>query len=215
MIIAISGYGKSGKNAVAEIAQRLFPDLCFEVFGFSTSLKHIMSILTNVPASDFEDQKVKKDYFINVTTFEKRWRKQLPKYSLIYDEVDPDGYVEDSWISFRVFLQDVGTNCIRNRFPMAWVNALLIKYDAQYLPMGEAGDSPNWLIPDCRFKNEALGVRERGGFVIRVNRPGCKPINNHPSETEMDDYNFDAVINNDGTLQDLELKVFTTLKKII
>jgi hypothetical protein len=67
------------------------------------------------------------------------------------------------------------------------------------------------VIPDCRFKNEILTLKELGGKVIRIKRPGYeKPKWDHPSETEqleIPDEAFDYVFNNDGTLEDIPAKV--------
>jgi hypothetical protein len=57
-------------------------------------------------------------------------------------------------------------------------------------------------ITDMRFLNEAWAVQERGGFtvnVVRKNKDGSRYITgdrpaNHPSEIDLDDYNFDFEI---------------------
>jgi len=91
---------------------------------------------------------------------------------------------------------------------------------------------PNWIITDVRFPNEAKAIKDRGGIVIRVNRgkqcgsceseftkgsecPNCRSGNwvhgnidsTHPSETALDDYEFDYVIENDGSLDELITKI--------
>jgi hypothetical protein len=70
-----------------------------------------------------------------------------------------------------------------------------------------------WIITDTRFPNEAEAIKKADGIIIRVDRPGVKPINPHPSETGLDDWKFDYVINNDGSLKDLTKKVNKILKK--
>ena len=85
---------------------------------------------------------------------------------------------------------------------------------------------PNWIIPDTRFPNELKAIKDRGGITIRVNRPdfvenaltGEKfPVkvhrNEHPSETALDNAEFDYVIENSGTISDLEEKVLEILRK--
>jgi len=91
---------------------------------------------------------------------------------------------------------------------------------------------PNWIITDCRFPNEAKAIKDRGGIVIRVERnkqcgscenifignaecPACGSGNwvygnidsNHPSEIALDDYDFDHVIDNNGSIEELVEKV--------
>ena len=59
------------------------------------------------------------------------------------------------------------------------------------------------IITDVRFPNEAKFIQSSGGYVIRVVRD-AKNSDNHISETAMDNYkNFDAIILNTGSLDDL------------
>lgn len=81
-------------------------------------------------------------------------------------------------------------------------------------------DNPSrWIITDLRFPNEAKAIKERGGIVVRVERPlvqineyntGRKevtPVESHPSETALDHFEetgqWDHMIHNDGTIKDL------------
>lgn len=77
----------------------------------------------------------------------------------------------------------------------------------------EEAKYPNWIITDVRFENEVNVIKEKGGKVIRINRE-TEQINNHPSETSLDNYDkFDYVINNNGTIMDLFSNVFEILMK--
>ena len=96
----------------------------------------------------------------------------------------------------RRLLQRLGTDAGRSVLGKdVWVNALLER------PPGRL------VLSDCRFPNEADAIRSRGGVVLRVNRPGVGPINDHESETALDGYRFDAVIDNDGGIDDLAVRV--------
>ena len=83
------------------------------------------------------------------------------------------------------------------------------------------------IITDTRFENELEAVKKRGGITIRVNRTystqkiyiqgeECNGISRedfekvrlqHPSETALDNAEFDYVIDNNGTISDLIDKV--------
>lgn len=63
------------------------------------------------------------------------------------------------------------------------------------------------VITDVRFKNEADFIKSQGGEVWRVHRPGVGPVNNHISERDLDNYNFDVVIRNESSLEALEAVV--------
>lgn len=87
---------------------------------------------------------------------------------------------------------------------------------------------PNWIISDVRFPNECQAIKDRGGIVVRVDRPRHIPTgteglyidldrartnseiidySTHESETALDDYKFDYVIENDSDISSLIEKV--------
>jgi hypothetical protein len=74
------------------------------------------------------------------------------------------------------------------------------------------GDLPNWIITDVRFMNEAIAIKNQGGFIIRVDRPDIKLINDHPSETELDNWNFDYKVANIYDIFDLKQNIEQILK---
>lgn len=62
-----------------------------------------------------------------------------------------------------------------------------------------------YVVDDCRFANEAAAIRERGGMIIRVDRPGVGPVNNHVSE--LMPITPDFVLKNSGSIADLRVTV--------
>jgi hypothetical protein len=74
-------------------------------------------------------------------------------------------------------------------------------------------DGAKVVVTDCRFPNEAATVKRLGGEVWRVQRPGFNPANAHPSETALDDWAFDRVFLNDGTMESLHAQVYDVLDR--
>lgn len=128
----------------------------------------------------------------------------------------------------RDFLQKLGTDAIRNGLhENTWVNALMSEYDLKNI-IGKEGNivinktdtwreiPKNWIITDTRFPNELAAVKERGALTIRVERNNgtrAIDINPHPSETALDNSDFDYTIENDGTIEDLVNMVKLILQK--
>ena len=146
-------------------------------------------------------------------------------------------------MTIREFLQKLGTDGLRNGLhENVWVNALMADYkkttdlktfmyakgytEERKFKKGDgiSGNSlmeyinetslPNWIITDCRFPNEAEAIREKDGIIIRVNRSNVKPVNNHPSETSLDDWAFDYIIDNSSTLASLKRDIQEILTEI-
>ena len=65
----------------------------------------------------------------------------------------------------------------------------------------------NVVVSDVRFRNEANFVITDQGRLWRVLREGVGPVNNHISETDLDDAYFNAYVPNNGTLEELEAYV--------
>lgn len=87
----------------------------------------------------------------------------------------------------RRLLQALGVAMRETIHEKVWVNATLANMDR----------NKNYVITDVRFPNEAYAIRDLGGKIWRVQRPGVAPVNHHVSETAMDGFLYDGVINND------------------
>ena len=110
-------------------------------------------------------------------------------------------------ITNRKFLQLFGTEVGRAIDPDLWVKSLLYDYREAVLS-AEGSWSPDWIITDVRFPNEAKAIKAEGGILIRVNRD-TGAVDEHPSETALDNYeDFDITISNNGSLKDLVDKVY-------
>lgn len=68
------------------------------------------------------------------------------------------------------------------------------------------------IISDVRFPNEARAIRERGGIVIQVNRPGAGQGDAHVSETPLPFDLVDAFITNDSTPEELAFTGFLAVR---
>jgi hypothetical protein len=104
----------------------------------------------------------------------------------------------------RFILQKLGTECLRRGYDAdVWVQSL-----RRY--MIKNPEQRDWVIPDVRFLNEARAIRDWGGCLWRVDRPGleARGIAGHASETELDGFaGWDKIIDNNGTLEQLAVRV--------
>lgn len=207
MIIGINGYAGSGKDTVGKMIQERGLD--WEIKKWAGKLKEIASILTGIPAEHFEDQKFKD------TLLGEEWGYYVEEF--IEQGVYADRF---KMMTVREFLQRLGTEGLRRGLHTnVWVNALMADYRGVDLFRARHPADPwlfpRWVITDTRFKNEAAAIKERQGYVIRINRKGIRPINSHPSEIDLDDYEFDYVINNDSNdLDDLRKSVDQMMKDL-
>ena len=129
----------------------------------------------------------------------------------------------------RILLQQIGTDLFRNQLhPNTWVNATFADYKSigDTLLEGEVRRVreedliyPNWIITDVRFPNELEAIKKHNGITIRINRGLVERTGKmiqepeHISETALDNAEFDYVIENDCTIDDLIEKVREILIK--
>ena len=66
----------------------------------------------------------------------------------------------------------------------------------------ENNKEKNVLLTDVRFLHELKAVEDLGGHIIKINRD-TKLQDEHSSETQLDNYRFKNVIENNGTLEEL------------
>jgi hypothetical protein len=195
MIISISGKIGSGKDTVGEMIKNIdHPNrdgiglvkhmYKWEIKKYAYKLKLIASILAGCDVQDLERQEFKE------LPMDSEWD---------YGDTDPKEFY-----TYRYFLQRLGTEAMRDvMHKNVWINALYSDYKSEI---------SNWIITDTRFPNELEAVKNRGGITIRVNR-GDGNTGDHPSETALDNAEFDYVVDNDGTLEELEQKVREILTK--
>lgn len=118
----------------------------------------------------------------------------------VQDIVDEIGWddAKRNFDEIRRMLQVLGTEVGRKMIDQdVWVDSVFKTLDP----------AKKYVFTDVRFKNEHHAIDSRLGTLIKINRPGVGPVNDHPSDAGLPDKWFDTIINNDGTLKDLHAKV--------
>lgn len=194
MIIGISGKAQSGKDTVCKM-------IVYTIWYYNYSQR-----LQTFSLEHYNNTYEKFGEVIDFTcwyktSFANKLKQCLSNIlnvsiSKFEDNEFKKSEVEWLGITVRELLQKFGT-AIRNEVSDDfWVKACLNNLEKD----------DDYLITDVRFKSEAKGIKDLEGIIVRVNREGAG-AGNHISEIDLDDYSFDYVINNDGNMEDLLLKV--------
>jgi len=114
----------------------------------------------------------------------------IDRNTLDYYKNKSESIVFDSKTTdFRKILQRFGSGKMKELFgKTVWVDVVRKQFDK---------DSVN-IVTDFRFPEEYI----KGAFTIKVDR-GIKDNDEHISEKALDDFNFDYVVDNSGSLEDL------------
>lgn len=220
--VSLAESGKISPQSVPNLHQidtHSFSGSRWENKKFAEKLKQMLSMLTGIRREKFEDQDFKANYVINLLDFSIQHKSRVDFY---YDQDMKDAVIEcinnqnhNIYITIRLLLQLFGTDIIRHWMPLAWVNSVFVDYELE--EESDPNSFPYWLITDLRFPNEFEGTKKNGGFTVRVNRGEWLPndASKHISETALDNHyvegKFDWVIDNNGSLEELEQKVIEML----
>lgn len=207
-----------------------------EIKKFADSLKDMTCILLGCTREELEDREFKdKELGEEWTVYSFSWKERgiinelystYPEAKTRAGEVTNGNYDSDTLgviteikMTPRLLMQLLGTDAGRNVIhPNVWVNSSFAQY--QRIQRAEKFNYPNWIFTDVRFPNEVKAIHDKGGIVIKIQRPcykcgqigyhkmDCHPPAEHESETALDGYtNFDFIIKNCGSLEDLYNKV--------
>lgn len=205
-IVGLSGYARSGKDEAAKV---LVEEFGFTRVAFADKLRdflYALNPLVTIKRTDAHLQ-VKTPQGTKRLMWDADTPSTVPISMPVYvqDVIDNygwDKYKESEYgAEVRRLLQRLGTEAGRQTmWDSIWIDAAFadVPKDAKVV------------VTDCRFPNEADSIISRGGKVWRVRREGVGPANAHPSETSLDDWPFDVVLYNDGSLEDYHREIRST-----
>lgn len=179
MLISFSGKLRAGKDTAA--------DFLVDNFGF---VKHVFS-------DAIHEAMLKIDPHVYYD-----WKtERLVRYSSVVESL---GYTKAKELpEVRRLLQRLGTEVGREMIDEnVWVDIMDRKI--------QADASKKIVVSGVRYPNELNLIRHHGGLAVYVFRTeNEKPVEGevHKSESSLQPGDFDAVITNDGTLDDLYAKV--------
>lgn len=196
MIVAISGWRKSGKDTAASF---LIEDLKFERLAFADLLKVMVADQYNIDLKFLHKQDLKEKPLLHYPV-----NPQDEFSRMVTNFLDKEMAVVDGvkyWTPRAMAILEGSVK--RSVDPQYWVSKAVFT----------AKPSGFYVISDLRYKSEANQLKafgEKHGhkvFLLRVNRfDTCESTD--PSERDLDDFDgFDLVIENRSSLDDFKNSV--------
>jgi hypothetical protein len=112
----------------------------------------------------------------------------------------------------REYLIKLGDGGRRILCPEVWRDAVLPPSTSAAYAAFMANPQP-LVISDVRYPNEALRIKEMGGKVIRITRPGFFAV--HETEARsLAETPYDVEIINDGTVEEFRAKVLSVINTL-
>jgi hypothetical protein len=184
-VIGICGYATAGKDSVAAHLARRYG---YKHVSFADRIREFAAFVDPIVG-------VRCGFVPSSDSLLVRYNEALSEH----------GYAEAKrrYPRLRQFLVSLGEGARRFIAPDVWLDAVL--------PPGYIG--PDVVVSDVRYPNEGKRVKQLGGVTIRVDRPGVGPANEHEAQHTLE-IEVDAVIVNDGTLDELYAKADAVAKRL-
>lgn len=175
LIVLVSGKKRSGKDYISgKIADELSNTYSCkpEIISFASPIKHIISDTLEINLTDLESIKDKGDIFV----------------------CDKNSGSKLSATTMRRVLQRFGTEAMKSVFGKdIWMSVFVDK-------VSKIENSRVVIVPDFRFISEYNYIRGNNyqTLTLRIKNDDIVTTDIHPSETELDTFDFDYIINNTG-----------------
>lgn len=191
--IAISGKANSGKNTVSKflidgIKERLGDEFKGgKIIALADPIKEMARIM-------FPD--IPRKYFFGPSKYR--------------SNIIPNAFKNGQPLTIRQVLIDIGTGLGRTYRDSLWLDNFDIKFN-KYL------NNSALIVSDVRFRNEFNHLKEKGFYQIRLKRDAFLKLDDI-SETNQDsieDLEFDCLLHNNSTLDELQKDVNKILDIIV
>lgn len=195
-VILLAGPARSGKDTIAKMIQKETSKS--EILSFAGPLKQIIASTFDISLEDLDFYKNKSDKFI-----------------LNLSEEEKSNFNVNWGTNFRQILQRFGTEGMKPVFgDGVWADIACKKI--------KESNNEVFIIPDFRFQIEANTVLElvnndiANVYFLNIYSDMCTITDNqHISEKDLENFEFDETINNmQGKLQETEFVVSEFIKHI-
>ena len=238
LYIGLNGYAGSGKDTVAKMLKIILNNYDLDkkslyenwkqyntqhkyatsednIFGnvytiaFADQLKNIASNIFGIDVKRFYDNK--SNAWININgNFEYTEKEPWKDYIITAEDFGSsiEFYQHSSdkyWMSLREILVYIGTYLLQREINKnVFVNIIENKITKE----SKLNDLKYVICTDVRFEQEAEYIRNKRGILINIVRNDIQQLNNI-AEHDLDDENdYDIILENDGTYEDLWDKVW-------
>jgi hypothetical protein len=210
-IVGINGLKQSGKGTSASLLRELADDRIVYEIGFADKLKILASRLLG-----YEDRDP-REAIARMDEAKLSWDIGVRKLSPAESARFPDVWEPVTQLSGRSFLQNLGNEARQLFGDNFWIDQVLPRPlyhpdpETRTIHAGQAlaeryPDVDVVVITDLRYENEAVRVKQLGGVVWEVVRPGVES-DGHITEQPLPDVLIDHVLHNRGSLTNLRWEV--------
>jgi len=204
-LIVFAGKKGSGKDSAAEALMERYK---FTRIAMADPLKEMCSEVFKIPMINFHDRVLKEKLFDEPIVIDyldideiRKWltSKGIDITYEMREAMEEIGHNHKIY-SIRGLLVFVGTDLIRHNVnPDVWLNLALDKIK---------DTEKHVVVTDARFENERRALKQIGGVICLVKRPGLMDESTHETENSLgDEDSYDVIFDNVGTLNAFQSNV--------
>tara|TARA_R110000744_G_C19371770_1_gene563199 strand:- start:55854 stop:56519 length:666 start_codon:yes stop_codon:yes gene_type:complete len=209
-LTGLHGKARSGKNTVGDILSKRG----YVQMSFADPLKKIIDKYLGAVTRTEDDRDEVQEFFVYDKNLFKvgnylGWDSTqtalfIVRFSTVMEQYRTNRCdAGDTYrVSYRTFIQLLGTDVCRHIEEGVWTRLLAEKLD---------GLDSDVVVTDVRFDNEAELIEQMSGYVVEVVNSNAKEYG-HSSETRISDKYISSVIVNDSSLVELESMVYKLLE---
>jgi hypothetical protein len=191
--------------------------------GFGDGPKMMANMLTGIPFEDMNNDYKKDHTIINLKDFKVIEDGSIPENAGCWDakayfmhtvaSTDPEPLTDDVYMTLREFILYFGIYVMQNAFGRnVWVKSLIAN-NKYYNGLFQDDCNRYKIFPDIKASSEITYIKDKGGVIIKVSRPGHKKVGGMDLLRGDSRYDYEVVI--DGELESLSSQILKIANEII
>lgn len=190
--------------------------------GFGDGPKMMANMLTGIPFEDMNNDYKKDHTIINLRDFKVIEDGSISEHECwdakgyfmhTTTSTDPEPLTEDVYMTLREFILYFGIYVMQNAFGRnVWVKSLVAN-NKYYNGLFQDDCKRFKIFPDIKASSEITYIKDKGGVIIKVSRPGHKKAGGMDLLRGDSRYDYEVVI--DGKLEDLSPQILKVAIDII
>lgn len=194
-LIGILGRSRSGKDTTANIIMSIYPDQ-YTLQRFAQPIKNALKEIYDFTPEQLEDdEKELIDERYNITP-----RQAMQEMTAHYLKKHGGAFFSE-----RVF----------TAFDISASVSASVSASASASDNANVSAPFGIIIPDVRYEHDINAIRTRGGIIIKVIRPSLTTTQQHTVEDNIQTFEADYTIVNDGNIPLLRNKIVNIFNQIL
>lgn len=207
-----------------EIPSSLLSTTYTYIDAFGDVPKAFVSMLLGIRQGDLDNQYKKDNIFVNLKTFELKYRecmtnedkeavRSIPQvYNEFWKRDEIDVIKKDIWLTLRDFIVYFGQTVMQTYFGAnVWLKSIKVNEKEDFYD-----DVKCRIYSDVKTPSELTHIKDKDGIIIKLNRPGNHKKTTYLYDLELaDDNRYDYHVQVTGDLTSIKEDIWTIGNELV